>query len=225
MLNQEPTEAGDCVLAWLSDAKAAGLVARWVTDADRVYAAGRSGGSLTALAALRALLSHVTGRSDWIVVRAGSGKPSVRTADGRDGPAVSLSHTAGLVAVAVARDGVVGIDVERHRPRDFAALADQAFGAAERREVAAQEVSHGAPRGATAFYRIWTLREAMAKATGDGLALVMNRTDLADGVVSGRVHVRGQWGLLHRMAEPGYSLGLAWLGGRPGLVPRRVDLR
>jgi 4'-phosphopantetheinyl transferase len=215
MLNEEPTRAGDFDLACVSETVAAGLVARWATDADRAYAAGRVRSGM-ALAALRALLFRATGRRDWVVVRAESGKPSVRMADGRDGPSVSVSHTAGLIAVAVARDVAVGMDVECHRSRDFSALADEAFGAAERREVAIG--------GAAAFYRIWTLREAVAKATGDGLALVLNRADLADGVASGRADVRGRWTLLHVLPEPGYSLGVAWLGGRPGLVPRRVEL-
>ena len=218
MLNQEPTRDRDFHIACVSDTMAAGLVGRWATEADRTYAAGRprSGASLLALAALRALLFAVTRRTDWIVVRSPFGKPSVTPTGGQTGPSVSLSHTAGLIAVAVAQGGEIGIDVERHRPRDFAALADQAFGPVEQQEVAAA--------GQEAFYRIWTVREAMAKATGDGLALVLNRYDLADGVASDRPNEREGWTLLHLLPEPGFSLGLAWSGGRSGVVPYRVDL-
>jgi 4'-phosphopantetheinyl transferase len=218
MLNPEPTDAGDFHIACIRDAMAAALVPRWATRADRSHAAvrRRPEASLHALAALRALLFATTRRADWVVARAASGKPSVMTADGRDGPSISLSHTHGCVAVAVAWSVEIGIDVECHRPRDFAALADQAFGPEEQREVVAG--------GLGAFYRIWTLREAMAKATGDGLALVLNRHDLADGVTGHRAVKRDRWALLHLRPEPGYSLGLAWFGGRSGMVPRRIHL-
>jgi 4'-phosphopantetheinyl transferase len=218
MVNPEPTDAGDFHIACIRDAVAAALVSRWATGADRAHAAvrRRPEASLQALAALRALLFATTGRADWIVVRAASGKPSVVAADGRDGPSVSLSHSHGRIAVAVAWSVQIGIDVERHRPRDFVALADQAFGPVEQREVAAE--------GLGAFYRIWTLREAMAKATGDGLTLVLNRHDLADGVGGDQAVERDLWTLLHLRPEPGYSLGLAWFGGRSGMVPRRICL-
>ena len=213
MLNQEPTKAGDFHVACISDTMAAELLARWTTGPDRTYTADRPR-SLLALAALRALLFAVTRRTDWLVVRARLGKPSVTTSEGGDGPSISMSHAAGLIAVAVAWGVEIGIDVEAHRPRDFAALADQAFGPAERQEVATE--------GQAAFYRIWTLREARAKATGDGLALVLGRDDLADGVASGRPATRERWTLLHWLPEPGYSLGLAWSGGRSDIVPCRV---
>jgi 4'-phosphopantetheinyl transferase len=109
------------------------------------------------------------------------------------------------VAVAIAPAGALGIDIERHRTRDFAALAARAFGPAERAEVAAS--------GADAFYRIWTLREAVAKATGEGLALAANGRDLVEGGASepyrrtehgGRV-----WHLAHVRIAPDCSLAVA----------------
>ena len=206
MLNHQFTQDQDFHIACVRDTADGGLVDRWATDADRAYAAERrSGSTLLALAALRSLLFSVTRQSGWIVHRTAQGKPSVTAPDGSDGPAVSLSHSSGLIAVAAIRAGCVGIDVEWHRSRDFAALEDQAFGPAERREVAAG--------GAEAFYRIWTLREAMAKATGDGLAMVLNRLDLANGVLDDHVRIIDRagkgWRLAHVRAAPGYSLGIA----------------
>lgn len=198
------------------------LVAVWPTPADRAYAAGRKrpGTSLLALAALRALLSRVTGNADWRITRSSFGKPALEAGDGTAGPAISLSHTAGLTAVAIARGGSVGIDVEHHRQRHFDALADQALGPAERAEVAAG--------GACAFYRIWTLREAMAKATGAGLALAINRHDLVEGIASGhparRDRMGRSWRLLHTAPDPAHSLGLAWYGGPAGAWPHWIDL-
>ena len=199
----------------------ASLVARWATPEDRAYAARRrrSGASLGALAALRGLLFAATERTDWRIERAPFGKPSIVDGRGRSGPAISLSHTKGLIAVAVAAEGAIGIDVEHHRTRDFVALAEQAFGPAEQAEVAVH--------GAEAFYRIWTLREAMAKATGEGLALAIHRRDLAENIVTGIVHRRERsmrrWHLLHTLPRPDCGMAFAWFGGGAA-PPHRVDL-
>ena len=87
-------------------------------------------------------------------------------------PSISLSFSGW---VAVPNDvGPVGIDVEVHRPRrNFDRLAAAAFGPEEQCLVTAD--------GAPGFYRIWTLKEAMAKASGTGLAEVADRTDRAAG--------------------------------------------
>jgi 4'-phosphopantetheinyl transferase len=155
------------------------FVAHWVTEADRCEVQDRrhAAVALLARAALRALLARETGRADWQLVRSPLGKPFMVGPDGRPGPSVSLSHTAGIVAVALAADGALGVDIEHHRPRDFTRLASQAFGEVERAAVARG--------GAEAFYHIWTLREAIAKATGEGLAITANGRDLLAGLACG----------------------------------------
>jgi 4'-phosphopantetheinyl transferase len=214
MLNPEPSQDQFFYFACVRDTVDTELIRRWATDDDRAYAGRRprSNPSLLALAALRALLFAVTRQSGWIVVRSSAGKPSVTTVDGQSGPSVSLSHTPGLIAVAVASGGLIGIDVERHCRRDFVALADHGFGPSEQQEVAVG--------GLDAFYRIWTLREATAKATGEGLALVLNRIDLADGIADDRP----RWHLLHLLPELGYSLGLAWPADNCHAGPLQINL-
>ena len=182
------------------------LIASWASPLDHAATQGRrTDRSLAARAALRALLARTTGRQDWILNRTANGKPFLQTADGAPGPAVSLSHSGTTIAVAIAPSGEVGIDVERHQPRDFGALAAQAFGPAERADVARL--------GEDAFYRIWTLREAMAKATGEGLALAANRQDLVSGdqPYADRVirHANRAWRLAHLRIEPMCSLAVA----------------
>jgi len=186
---------------------ASALVARWCTREDHADSgAGRGAqSSLLARAALRALLARHTGSAAWRIVRIRLGKPFVVDQAGARGPAVSFSHTAGMVAVAMAPLGALGVDIERHRARDFAALAAHAFGPAEQEEVRIG--------GENAFYRIWTLREAVAKATGDGLALAANGLDLVAGVAAGsyRLTMPGNrdWHLAHVRIEPAWSLGVA----------------
>ncbi|CAN5922278.1 hypothetical protein BH11PSE3_BH11PSE3_34570 [soil metagenome] len=131
----------------------------------------------------------------------GRGKPVIR---GASAPHISISHTRSTIAVAASTVGPVGIDVEYRDPdRDLNRLAAAAFGIAERRAV----VAHGA----SAFYRIWTLREAISKATGDGMAFVTDGVDrvpiaVADGIL---VATGDGWLVAHHTLQPELSLALA----------------
>lgn len=79
----------------------------------------------------------------------------------------NVSHTRGLVAVALA-GRPVGVDVEAFREmRNLQALAARAF--ADENLPALAAVENEAARAAL-FYRLWTLGEAFIKATGEGLA-------------------------------------------------------
>jgi 4'-phosphopantetheinyl transferase len=94
------------------------------------------------------------------------GKPAVP-----GGPGFSLSHAGDLVGVAVRPDGPVGLDVEQARAvADLAALADHVGSPTERARGAADPA---------AFFRMWTRKEALLKATGDGLATPMTAITLA----------------------------------------------
>jgi 4'-phosphopantetheinyl transferase len=78
---------------------------------------------------------------------------------------VSVSHSADSVAVAVGRIGPVGIDVEEVGRFDAAvleSLAAYALAPEERTELAGEPT-------ARAFTTYWTRKEALAKATGDGI--------------------------------------------------------
>lgn len=91
------------------------------------------------------------------------GKPVLR---GTGAPHVSISHSAELVALAVTDAAPIGVDVEVVAERDYAGLASVFLAATETMD------------GPDAFYTLWTRKEAVVKATGDGL-----RMPLADVVV------------------------------------------
>lgn len=79
----------------------------------------------------------------------------------------NLSHSAGLVACAVTLGVPCGIDVELRRTLDdMMAVAGAIFTPGE---LAALSACAEAQR-ATRFLTLWTLREAYAKATGEGIA-------------------------------------------------------
>ncbi|HVJ42894.1 MAG TPA: 4'-phosphopantetheinyl transferase superfamily protein [Dongiaceae bacterium] len=100
-----------------------------------------------------------------------SGKPTLLGLDDTPLPSVSLTHSAGWIACAASYEGDIGIDLELAKAggRDYPALAEAAFGP---QEIAAVRRGDGGT-----FYRIWTLREATAKALGTGFATVTDRQD------------------------------------------------
>jgi 4'-phosphopantetheinyl transferase len=126
------------------------------------------------------------------------GRPIIRDASSRRRTCISLSHTGGWLAGALSTGSLIGIDIECHKPnRNFVALASAAFGPQERGRVA--------DRGAREFYRIWTLREAMAKARGVGLSFVC---DGRDHVTPGAAEA-ANWYLHHSEPIPGLSVAVA----------------
>jgi 4'-phosphopantetheinyl transferase len=78
----------------------------------------------------------------------------------------SVSHGRGITAVAIAELGPVGVDVEPIRPLPAVALARRWFAPAEAAWLHAQPPAHAA----AAFLRLWTVKEAIGKALGTGLA-------------------------------------------------------
>jgi 4'-phosphopantetheinyl transferase len=82
---------------------------------------------------------------------------------------LSLAHSGSCVAVAVARGSPVGVDVEavvQLAPTDLALLAGETLAAEERADLDRAPEQHRA----RAFTTYWTRKEAVLKATGEGLA-------------------------------------------------------
>jgi len=106
----------------------------------------------------------------WVFDREPTGRPVLRVAPGVPGGAemaVSLSHTRGAVACAVARATWLGVDVERVHPSiDIAEVSRLAFSSDE--VAALEDLDAGDRLGR--FVELWTLKEAYAKATGLGLS-------------------------------------------------------
>lgn len=109
---------------------------------------------------------------DWRFVTNAHDCPFVDPTQAGDPPLhFNLSHTQGLVALAVARGHRVGVDIER-MDRDVSdGIAERYFAPAEVRDLAAL------PPGSQpeAFFDYWTLKEAYIKARGLGLALPLDR--------------------------------------------------
>lgn len=94
------------------------------------------------------------------------GKPELDL-DFEHGVHFNLSHTRGMVVCAICRGHPVGVDVEAmDRGVDIEILAKQYFAASEHELI----VKAPLQSRAEIFFRLWTLKEAMLKAIGLGLA-------------------------------------------------------
>lgn len=95
------------------------------------------------------------------------GKPTLSLSPGWPNVQFNLAHSQDLVVYAIALNYPVGIDVEYQRPmNDMVEIAQRFFSASE--QQALQQLSGEAQK--TAFFDYWTGKEAVLKATGQGLA-------------------------------------------------------
>ena len=112
----------------------------------------------------------------------------------------SLSHSGRRVAVALAIGHQVGVDVEQvDSTLDIESLRDSVLAGTEQRELAASARPDG-------FFTYWCRKEALLKATGDGLAIGPTRLRVS------------------RPADAPKLLGWA-VPDRPAPVVRMTDLR
>jgi 4'-phosphopantetheinyl transferase len=166
----------------LDDSETALLIKAFAAPQDhasvaRYPSARRREQGLATRALVRSMLQGKTSRAgaSWALDNDASGKPRARTSDGDEPFQISMSHSRTIVACAITDEGTIGVDVEDMEPgREFEAIAAASFGPLE-----IKTVEHD---GLAAFYRIWTLREALAKARGVGYPLLVDRQDYVAGV-------------------------------------------
>lgn len=139
--------------------------------------------ALVSHAGLRLLLGAYLGVSPESVPleAGGSGKPRLA---GVNALSFNLSHSGAYAAAVFSRGREVGIDIEQIHPavawRD---IAGRFFSAEERTWLDSQA-------SAEAFFRLWTLKEAVVKAVGTGLAELLDRISVRPGRDAPPWHVR-----------------------------------
>ena len=97
------------------------------------------------------------------LVRCPGGKPCLNASDWKGD--FSVSHSSGLVVVAICPDGPIGVDVERVRPV-MEEMIPECLSPGERR--AWRDAGTDEDRRAM-FFRFWTLKEAYLKYTGGSI--------------------------------------------------------
>ncbi|GAB3032607.1 4'-phosphopantetheinyl transferase superfamily protein [Oleiagrimonas citrea] len=126
------------------------------------------------------------------------------------------SHSRDIALIAIARSlPQLGIDVEASRPRPRALqLAQRFFAASEHEQLAALP----AASQQTAFLRLWTAKEAVLKALGEGLRYGLHRVTFDLGRTapiarsfSGSAAPVHAW-QLHAIQDADCTASLAWRG-------------
>lgn len=165
---------------------------------------------------LRRMLSAYTGiHPRALVFRYGPhGKPSLYGLSGQGGPYFSLSHSADLALLAIARCGPVGVDVERLLARRHAERVVRRHWT-DREQAAFRAAPDD--RKAELFLDGWTRKEACAKAAGEGIWTAAERYEVTLEPeaparllsVGGDPELARAWRLLHLRPAPGFVGALA----------------
>ena len=148
---------------------------------------------------LRFALRQTTGRTDWLFDAGPNGKPILVAGEGAAVPHFNITHTPGLAACGLTFAGPIGVDAElRGRAADIAGVAERCFTPDER-----QRVEAAGPEGKNQhFIELWTLKEAVAKALGHGLAMDLRSFSVTTDPCAARFEDR---------PDPSWRLGLTAL--------------
>ena len=144
----------------------------------------------------------------------------------------NLSSTPGRLALGLVLGGRIGVDVEAPRPLDD--LHEVARTVLAPEELSWMDAQQN-PR--EAFYRLWTLKEAAAKAHGEGLGLPFRdlrlRPDERGGLLANFDVLESdaeRWSVLGLDASGPAALAVHWDDGAPGAIdlepalPPGIDL-
>lgn len=168
---------------------------------------------LTAKALTRIVLSEyypeITPKQ-WLFEIGPHGKPRIKNTMIRP-LHFNLSHTHSLIGLALQYDHSVGIDVENHnRTNNLESVAKQVFTKAEQDYLNSPESTNFRDR----FFKLWTLKEAFVKATGEGITAGLKSFEFCftqDEIkVSGKnQHTQKSWSFYHQKYAQDYSLAVA----------------
>lgn len=172
----------DVTLWWAvltaSDAEVA-RVSGWLAAGEQARAARFGREALSRRYILgRALLRWALGNALGLpppgvpIVRGARGRPQLA---GNTGVDFNISHTEGVALIGISRAGRIGVDVER-TDRDVHAdrLARKFLTDAEQATLTSLPEDERRER----FLRYWTCKEAMSKATGEGLSAPFRRLEV-----------------------------------------------
>jgi phosphopantetheinyl transferase len=139
---------------------------------------------------------------NWRIGVDSQGRPMSMNAAGAPGPDLSISHSGVWVAAAAVEHGRIGIDLETPRPgRDVQGIAGRFFSEGERKVVAEE--------GEAALLAFWTMREAVSKLSGNGVAEALGLDGTPFPLGRNSSCSGGDWVLAHRDCDV-FQIAVAW---------------
>lgn len=217
----------DACRAWLS-ADERGRLERFVLEPPRrLYLLGH--------ALVRGVLSHYTdiSPSAWQFSATAEGKPELAAPAGCPPLRFNLSHSGGVAVCGVTLRREIGVDVEdTRRAVDALGLSRRYFAPGEAAEIA----RCAGPQRRQRFFAIWTIKEAVLKACGTGIAGGLAGFEVllaGDGGVRIRMRADASARLRERFAPDGWTVhqqpltqhhlfAAAVQGGPAGLAAPRI---
>ncbi len=218
-------EPGTCEVWWASSSWMRPWHADLLSDDERarrggLWDAGHRAQYTVAAALLRLVAAPLTARPPARVVVDRScptcDRPHGRPRLPGTGLHVSISHSGATVAVAVSAAGAVGVDVQQVQADSVDELSPLVLADSEARHVAV----------ARDFFTYWTRKEALVKATGDGVTVPLREVVVTPPGTPPRLlgyPRQGELAAQLRDLSPdlGYVGALAVLGPGPVVVRER----
>jgi 4'-phosphopantetheinyl transferase len=219
-----PLGAGECHLWWADPDQVSGRFQDLLDPGERIrYARYRRVSDRHRFLAGRALLRqvaagylHVRPREVTVAARCKDcAEPHGRPTLPGSGIEVSIAHSGNRVLVGATRTGHIGVDVE---------LIDPCIRIDELLAYVLAPEERGGPsvNAPLDFYRLWTRKEAVLKATGDGLRVPMSEVVVSPPLESARLirlcqeEARAQDFVLADLEVPdGYAAAVAVLSLGP----------
>jgi len=125
----------------------------------------------TTIRTLLSLYEPDVAARDWDFGKDNYGKPFIKNYHIIDDMQFSISHSRGLVVVALTRGSPIGVDVEATNGNgDNLGLAKRYFSKEEYANLTALPIEDQNKR----FFDLWTLKEAYIKACGEGLSIPLD---------------------------------------------------
>ena len=158
-----------------------------------------------------------------------NGKPTLADKFASAGIHFNLAHTGDLALVAVTRLGMVGVDVESVRPvKNVDELIARFFSSREN-ELFQKVPDHEKP---AAFFNLWTRKEALLKATGEGITRSLSLVEVSflPGeparliAISGDAKAGEGWGLRELAPATGFTGAVAVQMGTSNIQHRTLNI-
>lgn len=183
---------------------------------------------IVAHAGLRSILSSAYGidATQQQFGRGPYGKPALVPLSGEPAIRFNLSHSGAFVLVAASTDAEVGVDIEwKSRAVDLDIL--DAFCSASELDSLAKQSEQ---QRSEALYRLWTMKEALAKAHGTGLLRSLKEISI-DVSASQAIHMfrfsdsSAPWFVQELRVDAGYAAAVACYGAPMAIRAHFAEFR